>query len=85
MQTLELTFDQPIENRGEVKNTLDPKQDYTVELSQDKKTAKFIPNKPYISGREYTLTIKSDTKFDGKKTLGHDEVFHFRTISYQGA
>lgn len=83
-QTVEITFNLPIENEGEFKNSLEPKADYQIKLSDDRKTAKIIPLKPFTLGTDFTLFIKPDTKFDGKKTLGHDLYYHFKTIEYKG-
>lgn len=83
-QKIEITFSEPIENRGEVKNTLDPKMDYEIQLSDDKKTVKLIPHKPFELGKSFTFIIKPDTKFDSKKWMDSEVIFHFTTISYQG-
>lgn len=83
-QTLEITFNLSLENAAEVKNKVEPQVDYKIELSEDRKTVKIIPNKPFNLGAGYTLSILSDTKFEGKKTLGKDLLFHFSTISYKG-
>jgi hypothetical protein len=83
-QSIEITFNQPLENVPETRITIEPKADYKVELSSDKKTIKIIPVTPYSLGQGYSLFIKADTKFDGKKTLGSDVDFHFATISYNG-
>ena len=83
-QSIEITFNQPLENVPETRITIEPKADYKVELSSDKKTIKIIPITPYSLGQGYSLFIKADTKFDGKKTLGNDVDFHFATISYNG-
>lgn len=83
-QVIEVTFGLPLENQGEVKWQIEPKADLKVELSDDKKTAKFIPQKPYELGQSYNLSIKPDTKFDGKKTLEMDLHWAFRTITYNG-
>lgn len=83
-QSIEITFNQPLENVPETRITIEPKADYKVELSSDKKTIKIIPITPYSLGQGYSLFIKADTKFDGKKTLGSDVDFHFATISYNG-
>ncbi len=83
-QPIEITFNQPLENVPETRITIEPKADYKVELSGDKKTIKIIPVTPYSLGQGYSLFIKADTKFDGKKTLGSDVDFHFATISYNG-
>ncbi len=84
MQTVEITFNQPIEGAGEFKTSMDPKADYKIELSDDRKTAKIIPIKPYTLGGGYTLHILGNTKFDGKKELNREEIFHFKTINYSG-
>ncbi|MCL5784425.1 MAG: hypothetical protein M1142_03670 [Patescibacteria group bacterium] len=83
-QTLEITFNLPIENPDEFKNRIDPQTDHKIELSSDRKTAKVIFSKPLELGRGYTLFVKPDTKFDGAKNLNQDLIFHFRTIDYQG-
>ena len=67
-QPIEITFNQPLENVPETRITIEPKADYKVELSGDKKTIKIIPVTPYSLGQGYSLFIKADTKFDGKKT-----------------
>lgn len=84
-QTIEITFNLPLENVGEFKNRIEPKADYKVELSSDRKTAKIIPQTPFNLGTSYTLFILPDTKFDGKKRLQRDFIFHFSTINYNGA
>ncbi len=83
-QTIEITFNQPLENIPETKIVIEPKADYKVELSGDRKTLKIIPLTPYALGQGYSLFVKGETKFDGKKTLGSDVDFHFATISYNG-
>lgn len=83
-QTIEISFNQPLENLPETKIVIEPKADYKVELSDDRKTLKIIPVTPYALGQGYSLFVKGETKFDGKKTLGSDVDFHFATISYNG-
>lgn len=84
-QTIEITFNLPLENVGEFKHRLDPKLDYTIKLSADRKTALITPTKMFQLGTTYTLVVQSDqTKFDGKKRLDHDFTYHFRTIEYRG-
>lgn len=83
-QTVEITFNLPIENEGEFKNSLDPKTNYKIKLSDDRKTAKIIPVTPFALGTTFTLFIKPDTKFDGHKTLGYDIYYRFQTIAYKG-
>lgn len=83
-QSFNITFNYPLENQGELKLKFDPKLDYKIELSADRKTAKISPTSSFQIGNTYTLTIGPDTKFDGKKTLGHDILYHLKTIDYQG-
>lgn len=81
---IEITFNRPLENVGEFKNRIEPKIDYKVELSGDRKTAKIIPVKPLELGLSYTLFIGTETKFDGVGRWGEEKIFHFRTIKYRG-
>lgn len=83
-QTIELTFNQPLENKGELKLNVEPVFEYDVELSDDRKTAKIIPKTPFPAGAAYTIFIKSDTKFDGQKKLEHEEIIHFKTVNHSG-
>lgn len=86
-QTIEITFNYPLENVPEFKNKMDPKFGYKVELSFDKKTVKIIPLKPYSPGVEYTFFILPDTKFEsptGKKLLKNEIIYHFKTVTYKG-
>lgn len=83
-EIIEITFNRPLENVGEFKSRIEPKIDYKVELSSDRKTAKIIPTKPYQLGATYTLFIGPDSKFDGVGSWGKDQTFHFRTIKYTG-
>ncbi len=84
MQPIELTFNTPLVNAPEFKHRIEPKPEYRVELSDDKKTVRIIPTKPLQLGLSFTLSVQSDAKFDGNKTLGRDYTFHFRTIEYKG-
>ncbi len=83
-QTIELMFNQPIENKGELKLAVDPNFEYQIELSGDRKTAKITPATPLQAGSGFTLFIKPGSKFDEGKSLENETVLHFRTISYQG-
>lgn len=83
-QSIEFTFNQPLENVPETKIAIEPTFEVKVELSKDRKTARLTPSKPFALGQGYTLFIKGDTKFEGKKQLGRDLDFHFSTISYKG-
>lgn len=83
-QTIEITFNQPIENIGEFKHRLEPTIKYQAKLSDDKKTVIIKPEDSYPVGTDLTLFIQADTKFDGKKTLGKDVHLHFKTLQYKG-
>lgn len=83
-EIVEITFNRPLENVGEFKVRIEPKIDYKVELSGDRKTARIIPAKPYQLGTTYTLFIGTETKFDGVGRWGEEKIFHFRTIKYTG-
>lgn len=79
-----ITFNLPLENIPELKYKLEPSADFKVDLSPDKKTVIFTPVKPLPLGVDYTLSISGEAKFEGKKTLGKNYTFHFKTISYNG-
>lgn len=83
-EIVEINFNRPLENVGEFKVRIEPKIDFNIELSSDRKTAKIIPAKPYQLGTTYTLFIGTETKFDGIGRWGEEKVFHFRTIRYTG-
>jgi hypothetical protein len=84
LQPIELAFNLPLENIPEFKHTISPKYDYKIELSGDKKTITITPTKPLPLGTTFTLSISGETKFEGKKTLEKDYIFHYRTIEYKG-
>lgn len=84
-QTLDITFSAPVQNKDEFKSTIDPKVDYSVSLSGDRKTVTITPSKPFGFSQGYTLHISSQTKFDGDKHMDSDKDFHFQTINYSGA
>lgn len=83
-QIVEITFNLPLQNVGEFKSKIEPKLDYKVELSPDRKTAKIIPVKPYELGSTFTLFIGTETKFDGVGRWGEEKIFHYKTIKYTG-
>lgn len=83
-QAVEITFSHALENIPEFKTKIEPKLDYKVELSGDRKTAKIIPVASFELGTTYTLFIMTDSKFEGGARLAKEEVFHFRTIKYRG-
>lgn len=83
-QTVEITFNTPLENGDEVKHKLEPVADYKIKLSDDRKTAQFIPQKPWTLGTTYTIFIQPETKFSEKKLFNKEFIFNFRTIEYRG-
>lgn len=83
-EVVEITFNRPLENVGEFKSRIEPKIEYKVELSSDRKTARIIPLKPYELSFTYTLFIGTETKFDGVGRWGEEKIFHFKTIPYRG-
>lgn len=86
-QKIELTFNYPLENTGELKIKIDPPIELKITLSSDRKTATLTPIKPFELGRTFSLTIKggtNETKFDGGKRLDQDYSYNFRTIEYRG-
>lgn len=82
--TIEITFNRSLENAGEFKVRIDPKVEFKLELSSDRKTCRIIPVKPYELGTGYTVFIGPETKFDGVGRWGEEKIFHFRTIKYRG-
>ena len=83
-QIIEIAFNRPLENVGEFKSRIEPKIEYTVELSSDRKTAKILPAKSYELGTTYTLFIGPESKFDGIGRWGEEKIYHFKTIKYRG-
>lgn len=83
-QIIEITFSHPLENIPEFKTKIEPKTDYKVKLSGDRKTAKIIPALPFELGTTYTLFIMTDSKFEGGGKLSQELNFHFRTVKYRG-
>lgn len=83
-EVIEITFNRPLENKGEFKLRVDPKTDFKIELSGDRKTAKIIPVQPYELGKTYTIFIGTETKFDGFGRWGEEKIFHVKTVAYRG-
>lgn len=83
-EVVEITFNRPLENKGEFKLKIEPKIDFTIELSSDRKTAKIIPEKPYELGKTYTIFIGTETKFDGVGRWGEEKIYHVKTVQYRG-
>jgi hypothetical protein len=83
-QTIEITFNKSLENVGEFKVKIEPEIEHKLELSQDRKTGKIIPQKPFELGTTYTIFIGPETKFDGVGKWGQEKVFHVHTIKYRG-
>lgn len=84
MEEIEITFSHSLENEGQFKIRLDPKTDYKIVLTQDRKTARIVPQKPYELGAGYTLFILPDSKFEGVGEWKEEKIFHFQTIKYRG-
>lgn len=83
-ETVEITFNRPLENIGEFKFRIDPKAEIKIELSPDRKTAKIIPQTPYGLGVTYTIFIGPESKFDGVGNWGKEAIYHFQTIKFRG-
>ncbi len=83
-QVVEITFNLPLQNSGEFKLRIEPNIEFKVQLSQDRKTAKIIPQKSLDLGTTYTIVIGTDTKFDGVGAWGQEKIYHFKTIKYTG-
>ena len=81
---IEISFNKPLQNVPEFKVRIEPKVDFKVELSSERKTAKITFIKPLDLGAAYTLTINPDTKFDEVGDWGQTKDFHFRTVRYRG-
>lgn len=82
-QVIEISFNMSLQNAPEFKAKIDSVP-LKIDLSSDRKTAKITPLKPYDLNKSFTLTIGSDTKFDGVGEWGENKEFHFRTIKYSG-
>ncbi len=83
-QQIEIVFNRGLENEGELKLRFEPKVEYKITLSQDRKTATISPQKPFELGIGYTLFILPDTKFQGTGEWKEEKIFHFQTIKYRG-
>lgn len=83
-ETIEFTFNKSLENVGEFKLRIEPKIEFKIALSQDRKTAKIIPLASYELGVTYTLFIGPDTKFEGVGAWRQEKIYHFKTIRYRG-
>lgn len=81
---VEITFNKPLQNSGEFKLKIEPKIEFKIDLSSDRKTAKITFTKPLELGTTYTIFIGPDTKFDGSGSWGMEKVYHFKTITYRG-
>ncbi len=82
--SIEITFNRPLQNSGEFKLRIEPKTDVKIDLSSDRKTAKIIPVKPFGLGVTYTIFIGPDTKFDVTGNWNQDKMYHFKTVKYTG-
>ena len=59
-------------------------ENYKAILSDDRKTAKLVPQPSFNLGQTFTLFIKPNSRFDGKKLLNREVIYHFKTIDYKG-
>lgn len=83
-QVIEITFNKPLQNSGEFKLRIEPKIEFSINLSGDRKTAKISFPKPLELSTTYTIFIGPDTKFDGAGAWGMEKIYHFKTITYRG-
>lgn len=83
-EVIEITFNKPLENKGEFKLRIEPETKFDIELTNERKTARIIPLKPYELGKTYTLFIGTETKFDGVGRWGEERIYHVRTVQYRG-
>lgn len=83
-QEIKINFNLPIENIGEFKHEITPKTKYQAKLTDDRKSVVIKADGLFPVGVEFTLVMRPDTKFDGKKTLGREIRAHFKTPEYRG-
>ncbi len=83
-QPIEITFNIPVQNGGEFKHKLDPKLEYDISTSNDRKTIIIKPKSTYPLGQGITLIISPETKFDNQQKLENEVIYHFQTIQYKG-
>lgn len=83
-QEIRINFNLPIENIGEFKHEITPKTKYQAKLTDDRKAVVIKADGLFPVGVEFTLIMRPDTKFDGKKTLGREIRAHFKTPEYRG-
>lgn len=83
-QVVKITFSSNLENVPEFKYDINPKINLKVELSGDKKTISFTPEKGFVLGTAYTLGVSIDTKFEGGKRLKEGKIYHFQTVAFRG-
>lgn len=83
-QVVKITFSNNLENVPEFKYSINPKINLKVELSGDKKTISFTPEKGFVLGTAYTLGVSIDTKFEGGKRLKEGKIYHFQTVAFRG-
>lgn len=83
-QEIRINFNLPIENIGEFKHEITPVTKYQAKLTDDRKSVVIKADGLFPVGVEFTLIMRPDTKFDGKKTLGREIRAHFKTPEYRG-
>lgn len=83
-QSIEITVDTPLQNEPETKINIHPEIEYKLELTNNRKTIKITPNDTWGLGTGYSLSIKTETKFEQGKKLNEEKIYHFMTINYRG-
>lgn len=83
-QPIEITFTSTVKSLEDFKHVIDPKFEYEMKLSEDKKTVTITPKISYPLGVNFALFIKPDTLFDDGKKLEGETIYHFKTIQYKG-
>lgn len=83
-QVIKISFSSNLENVPEFRYDINPKINLKVELSSDKRTISFTPEKGFVLGTAYTLGVSIDTKFEGGKKLKEGRIYHFQTVAFRG-
>lgn len=84
-QVIEITFNQSTQGFDpKVHIQFEPKVEFVVEQSNESKTITIKPEKLYAVGTEYKLKVMGNLEFTGKKKLGADKEYTFKTIEYRG-
>lgn len=83
-QIIEITFNKPLRAPSEFKLRIEPETKHKIELSEDRKTAKIITEKPFELNANYAFIIGAETKFDGIDRWGKEVTYRFQTIKFRG-